>query len=182
MTPRRVLIIACASLSAMACVSPRADAAGAQLRLPAFETLQQHAVDSVNVTFGPEALGLAGWAMAQDDDPESADATAMLRGVKAITVRSFRFAQDNQYQQSELDSVRSQLTGPEWKSLVHVHQNGGKSENVDVCINMVQDRVAGLAIVTSSAREFTIVNIVGSFDPAKLARLGQQFHLPGLAM
>jgi len=42
--------------------------------------------------------------------------------------------------------------------------------------------VNGLAIIASGPRELTIVNIVGSVDPAKLAKLGNRLGLPALAM
>jgi hypothetical protein len=54
-------------------------------------------------------------------------------------------------------------------------------ENVDVYVNMEDDKVKGLAVIASEAREFTIVNIVGSIDIDKINRLEGQFGIPELS-
>jgi hypothetical protein len=48
---------------------------------------------------------------------------------------------------------------------------------------MVADKQAiGLALIASEPREFTIVNIVGSIDLAKLHKLEGQFGVPKLEL
>ena len=89
----------------------------------------------MNITLGRGPLALAVWALNQED-PKNADALELLRGLKAIYVRSDEFAAD--------------------------------AENVYVCVSIDHDKVNGLAIVASSSRKFTIMNIVGSIDRPKL--------------
>ena len=56
------------------------------------------------------------------------------------------------------------------------------AEDVDVCVSIDHDKVNGLAIVASSPRKFTIVNIVGSFDPAKLEDIEDRLGLTSLSL
>ena len=66
-----------------------------------------------------------------------------------------------------------------WQS-VH-QQKRSPQENVDVYLNTDGDRILGLAVIASDPRSFTIVNIIGSIDVDKLAKLKGQFHIPNLS-
>ena len=76
--------------------------------------------------------------------------------------------------------MRKQLSGPGWSALVQVHRRDPR-EDVDVYVNMEDDKVKGLAVIASEPREFTIVNIVGSIDVDKIGRLEGQFGIPQLS-
>jgi hypothetical protein len=76
--------------------------------------------------------------------------------------------------------VRKQLRAPGWSSLVTVHKRGDDGEDVDVYVCMENDKMMGLAIVAAEPREFTIVNIVGSIDLARISQLGGEFGIPRL--
>jgi len=103
-----------------------------------------------------------------------------MHGVKSIYIRSFKFAADHQYSTS--DVIRSQLCAPGWSGLARIRQHGEDANNVDVYLSTDHEVVNGLAIIASGPRDLTIVNIVGSVDPAKLAKLGNRLGLPALAM
>lgn len=182
MSLRAGLTAATAILCLSAVITSPARAADPQLRLPAFEHLQELAVDSVNITFGPWPLSIASWALGHSGDPADRELPEVLREVKSVSIRSFKFAAEHQYDPADIDSVRSQLSSPEWKSLVRVHQKGDKAEDVDIYVSTDHDLVTGLAIIASGPREFTIVNIVGSVDPAKLAKVSDRLGLPALPM
>lgn len=160
------------------CLPAMALAAGPQLRLPAFDQLQRIATDSVNVSIGPWPLGIAA-AMLDGKDARDAQLQELLRGVKAIYVRSFEFASDNRYSQADLAVVREQLSASEWRPLAQIHSH--PDESVDVYVCMANEKVSGLAVVASGPRELTIINVVGSIDPQKLAVLEHRFGLPNLA-
>jgi len=94
----------------------------------------------------------------------------------------FEFDADNMYSESDIDDVRHQLSSPGWNALAQIRQRRSGKEDVDVFVSMDRDKVNGVAIIASGPRRFTIVNIVGSIDPAKLAKLEDRFGLPSLAM
>ena len=153
-------------------------AGDAQLRLPAFDHLQRTATDSVNITIGHGLLALAAFGMKHDRKEKDQEALELLRGLKAIYVRSYEFADDNMYSKADIDAVRAQLSAPGWNPLAQVHQRTEKTEDVDVYVSLDHDKVNGLAIIASSPRKFTIVNIVGSIDLDKLSVVEDRFGIP----
>lgn len=181
--PLRAGLIATAAIASLSILSaPRALAADPQLRLPSFEHLQQLATDSVNVTIGQWPLGMAAWALEHSEDANDRELQQVLRGLKSICIRSFQFAADHQYDPSDIEALRRQLSAQGWNALAQIHQHGEQAENVDIYVSMDHEIVNGLAIVASAPRKLTIVNIVGSVDPAKLAKLSDRLGLPALPM
>ena len=168
---RRLLLALCVCCGPLAL----AHAQTPLLKLPAFTQLRSHATESVDISLGSLPLKLAGWfAGHAANDPDSADAAALLKGLHALNVRHYEFASDYAYPQADVDAVRAQLAGAGWNQLVQVH-NPGKSENVDIYVAIDKDRITGLAIVASEPREFTIVNAVGSLDLSQVEKLRQHF-------
>lgn len=165
-------LLVCLSLPALAC------AQSAQLNLPSFDHLKAKATDTVDITIGSWPLGIAA-AMMDESDAESAEIKEMLSGLKAIYVRSYEFASDFVYSKADVDSVRRQLSAPDWTQLIQVRDRKMESD-VDVYVSIVDNEARGLAIVTSEPRQFTILNIVGSMDLDKLAQLEDHLGLPGL--
>ena len=166
-------------------ILPAAALAGdPHLKLPAFDHLQRIATDSVNITIGRWPLAIAAWALNQEDakDAEAASAREVLRGLRAVYVRSYEFAADDMYSKADIEAVRQQLSLPGWNALAQIRQRRPDAEDVDVCVSIDHDKVNGLAIVVSGPRKFTIVNIVGSFDPAKLEAIEDRLGLPSLSL
>ncbi len=148
-----------------------------ELKIPSFDDLQHKAVDSVNITIDSAVLGLAGHFM-PDSDPNSAELKKTLAGLKSVQVRSFRFDSDFAYSKSDIDSVRTQLSGPGWSRLVQVRDHN-KKEDVDVYLALDQHIIKGIAIITSDPRKFTIVNVVGTVDMDQVAQLQKAFATTG---
>lgn len=164
-------------LALWACCGPLAlaHAQTPSLKLPVFTQLRSHATESVDISLGSLPLRLVGWfAGHAADDPESADAAALLKGLHALNIQHYEFASDYAYPQADVDAVRTQLAGAGWRQLVQVH-NPGKNEHVDIYVALDKDRITGLAIVASEPREFTIVNAVGSLDLAQVEKLRRHF-------
>jgi hypothetical protein len=150
-----------------------------QIRLSAaFEALQRSATESVNVTLGQWPLSMASWALQSSTDPQDKDLREALTHIDSIKVRSFRFAAA--YDHSAIDSVRRQLSAPGWSPLVQIRNQG--EEDVDIFVMHSHDTLNALTILASKPRELTLVNIVGSVDPAKLAALVHHFGGPELPM
>jgi len=75
--------------------------------------------------------------------------------------------------------VRTQLRSPAWGRLVGVRSKSGS--NVDVYFkDGGNGRLGGIVVIAAEPKELTIVNIIGTLDPDKLAELGGQFGIPRL--
>ena len=148
------------------------------LVLPEFDGLAQKATESVNISLDTPLLGLAA-SFLDSRQPEDAAAKELIGGLKGIYVRSYTFDEDFAYPSAQVERVRAQLTGPGWQRLVEVHSSRERT-HVDIYVCSDRGLAQGLAIISSEPREFTIVNIVGSIDLAKLHRLEGKFGIPKL--
>ena len=148
-------------------------AASPVLKIPDFSELRGKAVDSVDITFDGMLLSIAKHFAKKSEDKD----LEFLSDIKSIRVRNFSFDSEGAYSMADVDSVRRQLSAPGWSQLVSAHKRND-NENVDVYICAEDDKILGLAVVASEPREFTIVNIVGSIDIDKLAKLEGEFGIP----
>jgi hypothetical protein len=173
----KLSFIALAAVSALS--APAAFGANPELKLPNFSHLRGVASDSTDITIDGFLLRIARkFAQADHDmDPQGADALALLQDIQSVRVRNFTFDKDDAYSRADIDSVRKQLRAPGWSSLVTVHKRDG-GEDVDIYVCLEDDKVKGLAVIAAEPREFTIVNIVGSIDLAKVSQLGGEFGIP----
>ncbi len=150
-----------------------------RIALPSFDSLAKKAVSSVNISLDPSLLTLATQFM--DNDPDAAAVKDVVSGIEGIYVRSFQFATDNAYPQSDVDRVRRQIDAAGWKKLISIHKSP-QDEDVDVCMLRQNNRIQGVVIIATNPRKFTIVNIVGSVDLAKLSKLQGKFGVPNLPL
>ncbi len=153
-------------------------AQSAKLTLPDFSPLAAKATDSVNISLNPWLLRTAA-SLIDDKDADSAATKELLAGIQSIEVRSFQFATDFAYSGADIERVRRQLSGPGWSQLMQVH-NRKNDENVDIYVQIDQDRTRGFALIASEPRQFTIINIVGSINLKDLPKLEKQLHLPNV--
>jgi len=150
------------------------------LQLPNFDGIAGKAVQTVDISLDSGLLGIAAGFM-DSSKPDDAAVKEIIAGLKGVYVRSYTFKGDFQYPETDVDSVRKQLTAPGWQRLVAVH-NSPDHSNVDIYVCMAQGRASGLAIIASQPRELTIVNIVGSVDLQKLHQLQGKFGIPQLPL
>jgi len=150
-----------------------------EIKLPVnLEALAGKAEETVSVTMDKPMLQLAGRFL-HDKDDDQAEVRKLLDGLDAIYVRSFHFAQDGAYSMADVEAVRSQLQSPVWGRLVGVRSKHG--DNVDVYFkDGGSGRLGGIVVIAAEPRELTIVNILGTLDPEKLADLGGEFGIPRL--
>lgn len=152
-----------------------AQAQPGQLVLPDFSRLAKKASESVNISLGPSMLDLAGGLLNADPRSSDVDVKSLISGVQGIYVRSYTFDKAGAYSKADLDAVRSQLVSPAWVSLVSTHD---PQDDVDIYVRRSGKQTEGVAIITAEPKEFTIVNIVGDIDLAKLAQLQGKFGVP----
>jgi len=175
----KLSFIALAAATALS--APAAFGANPELKLPNFSHLRGVASDSTDITIDGFLLRIAKkFAKPEmETDPQGRAALELIQDIKSVRVRNFTFDSDNAYSRADIESVRKQLRAPGWSSLVTVHKRDG-GEDVDVYVCLENEKVMGLAVIASDPREFTIVNIVGSIDLAKVSQLGGEFGIPEL--
>jgi hypothetical protein len=154
--------------------------AGAQeIRLPAsLDKLAAKAEESVDVTLDSQMLKLTTQFLSSTDKDE-ARAKKALAGLDNITVRSYQFASEGDYNPADVADLRAQLKMPAWSRLVGVKSKNGDSADVYLKVNP-DGVIAGVVILAAEPREFTFVSITGKLDLAQLADLGGKYHIPAL--
>jgi len=152
---------------------------GAQdIKIPAsLEKLAAKADETVDITVDASLLKLAGRFLSDKDD-DSAATKKILAGLQSITVRSYEFSQEGQYDPKDLDEIRAQVKAPQWSKIVGVRSKKDR-ENVDVYFkDGGNGNLGGIVVLCAEPTELTIVSVVGTIDPSQLASLGGQFGIP----
>jgi hypothetical protein len=153
-------------------------AQGAKVELKNLEKLADKAAEVNDVTLDGALLDFARAMLKKADDPDAAQVKEVLMGLKGIYVKSFEFDEPNQYSQSDVEAVRSQLSGPRWQRIVtsHTRRSGERNE---IYLFKEGDKIGGVVVLVAEAKELTVVNIVGTIDVDKLEKLGGHFGIPG---
>jgi hypothetical protein len=150
-------------------------AASPELQLPDFSHLRNNAVDYTDITLDGFLLRIAKHFAAHADQDE--EAVSLLSDIKSVRVRAFEFDSEDAYSRADLDAVRKQLSAPGWSALIQQRSRKPHS-NVDVYLNTDGDKILGIAVIESEPRSFTIVNVVGSIDIDKFAKLEGELGIP----
>jgi hypothetical protein len=150
-----------------------------QLQLPDMARLSAGAVDVVDVSVDQALLGIAASFMSNGTDDK--EIKSLLSSLKGIYVKSFTYGKDGAYDPMVLESVRRQLTGGRWSRLLAAKS---AAEGTDTAIYLWRDgdKPGGLAVLSASPREVTLVNIVGTIDLEQLRSLQGKFGVPDLKM
>jgi len=143
---------------------------------PNLDRLAAKATEVVDVTMDANLLQLASRFLS-DKDPDDAHVKKIVGGLKGIYVRSFEFEKPGEYQESDIDSVRTQLHTPAWSRIVGV-RSLKSGENSEVYLKTENGKIGGLAILVTEPKQLTIVSIEGTIDPDQLNELGGHFGIP----
>ena len=151
---------------------------GAQeIKLPAsLDRLAAKATEVVDVTMDANLLQLASRFLS-DKNADDAKVKKLIAGLKGIYVRSFEFEKPGNYQEADIEPVRTQLHTPAWSRIVGVHSLKS-GENSEVYLKTENGKIGGLAILATEPKELTIVSIEGTIDPDQLSELGGHFGIP----
>ena len=173
----RQSIVTCAMAAATALVA--SPVLAQQLQMPELTRLSAGAVDVVDVSVDQALLGLAASFMSSGTDDK--EIKSLISSLKGIYVKSFTYGKEGAYDPTVLDSVRRQLSGGQWSRLVSAKS---ASEGSDTAIYLWRngDKPGGLAVLSASPREVTLVNIVGTIDLEQLRALQGKFGVPDLKM
>lgn len=78
-----------------------------------------------------------------------------------ITVRNYEFAQNGQYQKSDLDALRHRLDGNGWSHIVR-SQSDGESNDIVVKVDH-EGFISDMVILNAEPKELNIVHLHGRF-------------------
>lgn len=163
-------------LACIACIA-LAPLGAQELKLPAsLERLAAKASEVVDVTMDANLLQLASRFLS-DKNKDDAQVKKLIGGLKGIYVRSFEFEKTGEYQDSDVEPLRTQLRAPAWSRIVGVRSRKS-GENSEVYLRTEGSKIGGLAILVTEPKELTIVSIEGSIDPDQLNELGGHFGIP----
>jgi hypothetical protein len=164
---RRILLIVLIASGTMA----QLPAQLLQLRINGLDGLASKATESADITLDSNLLQMAAGflAGAGKDGKDGENLKQLLSGLKAITVRSYKFKEDGQYRMEDLEPIRAQLRTPGWSKIISSQSKGETSE---IYTRTDQGKIVGFAIIAAEPKELTVVAIEGSIDLKDLSKLG----------
>jgi hypothetical protein len=171
----------CGSLVLLAvCASVSAFAQDAKLQISQLDKLAAKAENVVEVTLDKNLLQVAAKFL-NSKNPQEAAVKELVNGLQGVYVRVFEFDKPGEYQLSDIEPIRSQITAAAgWSKIVGV-MSRREGQKVDVHLKMDgQGKIYGLAILAVEPKELVIVNIIGDIDLEKLRELEGQFGIPKL--
>lgn len=172
----RTLLIALLLILTPALVARAQDS---RIQMSSLDHLAAKASQTVDVNIDERLIRIA-VKVFSDHDPDEKRVKDLVTSLKGIYVKSFEFDTDAQYSAADVESIRTQLRGPGWSRLVGVHSK--KEGNLEVYLLLVGEKIGGLGVLHTDARELTVVNLVGPVDLDKLADLEGQLGIPDLGI
>lgn len=144
-----------------------------------FDKLAPKASKTVEVNLDGNMLNLVRGFLS-DSKKDEADAKRIIGKLKGIYVRSLEFEKEGEYNEADIEQLRSQFTGPQWQKMVDVREKGKGGDNAGVYIRSDGNQMLGMVVLAFEPKEVTIVNILGSIDPAELRALGGKAGIPNI--
>jgi len=125
---------------------------------------------TVEINLGGSLLNLLSGALEGEEDEFS----QLLSSLKLIRVNAFELPEGRQSAAERMNSTITELRRQGWETIVRIRQE----EEIHILILSDDDLILGLlATWADPAGSVGMVNIVGNFDPALLARLARQLDI-----
>ena len=103
----------------------------------------------------------------------------LVKGLKGVYLRRFWFGGKDSYEEADVEPIKQELRRPGWAPMIE-SKIRDKNEAVSVYSYTVNDRLAGVAVLSADPKEVTLINIVGPVDLKALSDLGKQMGLPAM--
>jgi len=172
---RSMRVLALGSALSVFAAAPAFAQGQAKIDMSHLDKFAERADKVINVTVDEQLLRLAA-SFLSDKKPDEAKIKEMILGLKGVFVKRFEFEAPGEFTLADVESIRSQLNAPGWSSVANVRSK--REGNYDVSIMSEGSVIKGLAVLAAEAKAFTVVNIVGPIDLAKLAELEGKFGIP----
>jgi hypothetical protein len=88
---------------------------------------------------------------------------AAVGDVSRVVVRHYEFENAGQYSDTDLDSIRKQVSS--WSRLLNVKE---EHESTEIYMMTKDGKPAGFLLISAEPKELTVVHVVGSIDLASL--------------
>jgi hypothetical protein len=154
-----------------------ADAQDARLQFERLNGLEVRARDVIEVNIDGKLLDLAKRVAVKANDKDAQKVAQAISGLKGIYVRVYNFANENEYNMSDVDEIRAQLNSPGWEKLANVRSKKN-NQKIDVYTMFTGDLMSGVAILVSESKSIAVVNIIGPIDIELLTELGGKLNIP----
>ena len=148
----------------------------AKIDLSHLDRFADRADKVIDVTVDAQLLRLAASILNEKRSPDEGKIKELILGLKGVFVKRFEFEKEGEYTMADVESIRSQLNGPGWSKIANVRSK--REGNYDVALMSEGSVIKGLAVLAAEAKAFTVVNIVGPIDLAKLSELEGKFGIP----
>ena len=156
--------------------------AKAKIDISHLAKLEDKASEVVDVTIDRRTLRLALKYFSNSKDPDEIKIRDLVAGIEGIYVKVYQFENEKEYAVSDFETIHTQLKAPGWIRLAGVRSKKKDATNVEVSMMTDDDdNLLGLAIIAAEPKQIAVVNIVGTFDPARIRELSGKFKgLPDL--
>lgn len=144
-----------------------------------FKTLDKlgaKAKGSTNITLDGSTLKLAGNFLGGDDDKNAVK--SLVNNLKGIYIRSYEFDKPGQYDEADLEPVRTYVKSLQWTKIVDVKEDNETSEIY--VRGLPNDQFGGLAIISAEPREVNVIFINGTLNASDIAKLSGNLGIPDL--
>lgn len=162
-----------------ACAAVPVNAQQGKIQIDHLERLSNLAVETIDVTVDEKLILLGSKFLNEKRSPDEKLVKEIINGLKGVFVKRFVFEKDNEYTDSDVQLIRSQLEAPGWSRIVGVRSKR-KGANVDVHIMTEESIIRGLTVLVAEPKALTVVNVVGPIDVEKLSQLEGRFGIPRL--
>jgi hypothetical protein len=151
---------------------------GAEFVPKGLSLLMKNASWHTDFTFDRSMLALTGKLEGLDEPTRQAIAR-----LNAVTVHSYRYAERDQYNAAEVDSIRTQYDALGWKHIVSRKGKIGPNQvavpgRTDLWVRMVGMNVAGVAVLLAEPSSLNLVAVSGDISTVDLLKLRGHFGIP----
>lgn len=149
----------------------------ARINFDRLNGLETRARDVVEVNVDGKLLDLAKRVTVKVNDSEAKRIGQAISGLQGIYVRVYRFENENEYNMSDVDEIRSQLAAPGWDKVANVRSKKN-DQKVDVFTKFTGDLMSGVAVVITEAKSIAVVNMIGPIDIEMLVEISGKMNIP----
>jgi hypothetical protein len=143
-----------------------------RLKLDAFAHLESKATETVDLNIEGPLLRLISTFIPDVGRGDEKALKELVDGIKGIYIRHYEFDKPGEYSEEDVESVRAQLHS--WSRVGGV-RNLRQGGMVEAYTLKDADKILALVILAADPEEFTVLNVVGSVDPAKLIEMARRF-------